>query len=611
VLRAIPKSLTIWAITLLGVITVFVIAYKLIEVPVSAKSQPSSTSLDVAQMVYDLEEPGELPDDRALQQAQDEVEASWKVSSQTTERTPVVVKEPISAKKTHQQRLKIFQRARFDAEVYNKNSEVPAKVLSLQEVVEMGLAGNYDIQIAKLDPLVGQKDLDAAWAQFTPELTISGVRRESQTPQNARDLASTGGTPAAIAGGEPRIFGERQWETEAEISGTTPIGTEYALTFRNLENEDTTSRTSTLSLFEQEYTSYAGVTISQPLLKGFGFDANLREVRVARVNRQIQISEFQYTLASSLLNILERYFEFLGSWEEYKLREKAVMLTERLRETQLDQVERGLISVAEVSRIEVELSENREEAFLSRSGVTSAKLELLKLILTEFDATRPTDFIPVDQLSREISEYDTSSLIRQAMANRPDYTQAMWQIKKESIELKYYKNQSLPSLDLQGSFAINGLDGGIDTSANRSFYDQQGEEYTIGVSVTIPLGPNPNVKKTESSRLRKTQALMRLKQLETEINLEVYLALEQLNVGLERIHSARRMVENAESVLGDLEDQLERGIASMVDVTRAYVALVDAQSEEIRALREVRTAEARVWFVSGMIMDQAHVVVVK
>ncbi len=507
------------------------------------------------------------------------------------------------------ERAELFRKVRQESEVYQHAPYIKPTELSLQDVLVMALSNNASIRITRIDPLIRQKETEAAWAEFFPSWRIGGKRVESSTAQNARDLASTGGTPANLGGGDPRIFATRQWEIETAIEGVLPTGTEYSLSLRNLENEDTTSRTSTLSLYTPEYTTFAGINIKQPLLKGFGFDANLRQVRINLINQDQAEAELQQAVADNLLGVLEQYYEFVGAWEEYQLREKAVRLTERLRESQMDQVERGLVSVAEVSRIELELSENREEAFESRSRVTTSKLGLLALILREFNAVQPVDFVPQGELSRETVRYSPETLVRAAMTMRPDYQRAMLAVKRENVELKYYANQSLPSLDVVGSYGVNGLDAGVDSSYMEAFRDYQGNQYSLGVTFKIPLGPNPNVIKRDASNLRKEQALLNVKKVETEMNLQIHLALERLGVALDRLESARKMVRHSEEIVQAMEDQLERGVVGMVDVARAYVTFVDTRSEEIKALRALRVAEANVWYASGLIYEQTNVFV--
>jgi len=482
------------------------------------------------------------------------------------------------------------------------------RALSLPEVIQMALANNYEMKIARIEPLVRQREIEAEWAEFSPRLELAVSRSQSDDPQNATELASTGGNPADIAGGEPRIFYDDRWEGEFGVKGRTPIGLEYGLVFQSSALENTTNRTSPLSLFTPEYESFAGVTLNQPLLKNLGFDAQLKNVRVARVNRSIAVADLQEKVSENLAQLLDAYYSYLAAWEEWEVRQSGVAMSEKVREQQLDQVERGILSPTEVAQVDIELSENRQEAFEARNRATSAKLALLKIILSDFDATRPESYIPLDKLDGEIPSYTPEELVRHAMVHRPDYLRALEVVKRENLEIKYQENQALPRLDLEGSFGYNGLADDWGKSADRAFEDQ-GQQWKLGVRFSMPIGPNPNIDKARAARLRKEQALLNIKAVETSLHLDIHFSLEQLSVSRKRLDSARLMLRSAETLLWSQEDQVERGTANVDDVARVYVAYVQAKAEHARALGEVRRAIAQVWLASGLILAQAGVTI--
>ncbi|NJK92363.1 MAG: TolC family protein [Blastochloris sp.] len=495
--------------------------------------------------------------------------------------------------------------SRAESAVKGKKKE---QILSLPEVIQMAIVNNYEMKIARIEPEVKQREVEAEWAEFSPRLELGVSLSQSNDPQNAQELAATGGNPADILNGQPRIFYDDRWEGEFGLRGRTPIGLEYGLVFQGSALENTTNQSSTLSLFSPEFETFAGVTLNQPLLRNLGFDAQLKNVRVARVNRAIAVAELKERVSSNLAQLLDAYYSYLASWEEWQARQSGIAMSEKVREQQLDQVERGVLSMAEVAQVEIELSENRREAFEARNRATAAKLALLKLILNEFDAMDPESFVPVDRLDGEIPSYKVEELVRWAMVNRPDYQRAMEVAKRENLEIKYQENQSLPRLDLEGSFGYNGLDRGFGDSVDRAV-DRQGEQWKVGVKFSMPIGPNPNIDKARAARLRKEQALLNIKDVETSIHLDIHFALEQMEVSKKRLQSARKMLQSAETLLTSQQDQVERGTANVDDVARVYVAYVQAKAEHARALGEVRRAVAQVWMSSGLMLHETKVTI--
>ena len=61
---------------------------------------------------------------------------------------------------------------------------------------------------------------------------------------------------------------------EGSLGGLLPTGTRYNITIRSYELKNTLNREA-LARYYPEYTSSTVLTLSQPLLRGAGFKANL------------------------------------------------------------------------------------------------------------------------------------------------------------------------------------------------------------------------------------------------------------------------------------------------------------------------------------------------
>ena len=63
----------------------------------------------------------------------------------------------------------------------------------------------------------------------------------------------------------------------------------------------------TFNRFTNEYATFGGVNFTQPLLRGFGFGANLANVRVARANRSISEWQYRQTLLDTVTNVINAH----------------------------------------------------------------------------------------------------------------------------------------------------------------------------------------------------------------------------------------------------------------------------------------------------------------
>ena len=72
----------------------------------------------------------------------------------------------------------------------------------------------------------------------------------------------------------------------------------------------------TFNRFTDQYATFGGVNFTQPLLRGFGFGANLVNVRVARANRSISEWQYRQTLIDTVTNVIVAYSNLVLAHQE-------------------------------------------------------------------------------------------------------------------------------------------------------------------------------------------------------------------------------------------------------------------------------------------------------
>src|SRR6185503_7969166 len=104
-----------------------------------------------------------------------------------------------------------------------------------------------------------------------------------------------------------------------------------------------------------------------------------------------------------------------------------------------------------------------------------------------------------------------------ALEMNPDYVGQIKKLDVEKVRVAYASNQRLPEVDLRASYGLNGLG----TDPGSSFEDVQNRgfpSFTFGVEWHIPLGGGIKTRnELDAARLRKQQALITLKDTETQI----------------------------------------------------------------------------------------------
>ncbi len=150
--------------------------------------------------------------------------------------------------------------------------------MTLKDSIILALQNNYDIKIAKLDPMVKEKDITVEKSVFDPVLEITGGILDSETPSNSGVLL--GGT----SGGEPARFQRDTKTIDASLEKLFSTGAMFTLGF-NIVRSDVDPQSA--FAFENPVTQgFIESKITQTLLKNAGIFYNRSKIYIARNNKE-------------------------------------------------------------------------------------------------------------------------------------------------------------------------------------------------------------------------------------------------------------------------------------------------------------------------------------
>jgi len=142
--------------------------------------------------------------------------------------------------------------------------------LSIYDCIVLALKNNSEIKIAGVNPKIRADDVRIAWAEFEPTLNLDYMLTDT-TEQAASTLLGAG------------VSSSRELNADLNISGKLITGTEYSLDFLNSRD----SSNSSFQTMNPSYTAEPKVTITQPLLRGFGIAVNKADISIASNNEQV------------------------------------------------------------------------------------------------------------------------------------------------------------------------------------------------------------------------------------------------------------------------------------------------------------------------------------
>ena len=144
----------------------------------------------------------------------------------------------------------------------------------------------------------------------------------------------------------------------------TGTGIELGTSMRVLDN--TLNRNLPPSLFNPEYESFTGITLSQPLLKNFGVSANLAEIRIARANAKIADLEWQAQTALTVSEVMKRYYDLVFTRQNVAVQQEALDLAQKLLADTQKRGQEGVAAGNDIVVAEAGVSERLEELLAAR-----------------------------------------------------------------------------------------------------------------------------------------------------------------------------------------------------------------------------------------------------
>jgi outer membrane protein len=400
-------------------------------------------------------------------------------------------------------------------------------------------------------------------------------------------------------------------------------GAQMNFSFNNL-------RQSSNSLRTFNYNPYTGsnlnLTVTQPLVRGFGASLNRRFIRIALNERKIANLLFQQQLIATVYGVIRLYTDFVALYEDEKVQEETLAAAERLLADTREQVEQGTLAPVEMTRANAQVVAARQGVINAR-GLIEEQAAILKNILTRRGNEDPevaaATVIPTDPL--DIPERDEirpmQDLIGDALAARPDLAQAKLQIDNSQIGLAGTKNATLPEVDLLGVAQNSGLAGPFsafaptgDTTLAGGYgyvldqvFARKYPTYGIGVQVTLPLRNRQAEADLARDTLQLHQSQIRLRQMENEARLEVedaLIAMRRSRASYETAVQARMLQQQSL----DLEQaKFEVGASTSFFVIQYESLLAQAKSTEVAAKSAYVKARAALQRAMGTILDENHI----
>jgi len=478
------------------------------------------------------------------------------------------------------------------AVVAQTSTNTPAgRAMSLEDCIQAALAHNFDVQVQRINPQISLYNLNAAYEGYDPTFSASGVHNYSVSPSSFNPY-STNASPAKTSD---------QNSFSSGISGTLlPWGLQYDVS----GNLSQTYGNNGLH-FENSQGSI-GVTLDQPLLKNFWIDSTRLNIRVAKNRLQYSEQELRLQLITSVTAVANAYYELIYAQENVQVQQEALDLAQ----TQLDQdnqrVQIGTLAILSVQQDESQVAQSKANLIAAQSTLDTDQNALKNLLTDDYSQWHDTDIQPAETLMATLQMFDLQGSWTKGMTERPDLLQAKLNIEQQGIQLKYYRNQILPELDLTGSYGYNGAGAQYDNAVDQT---GQGNSpyYSYGAKISVPLGNLGPRNQYKATKATLQQIELQFKQLEQNIMVEIDNAVKQAESAYQSVEATKQARIYAEAALDAEQKTYGVGKATTFEVLTYQNNLTAARLQEIRALANYDEALANLSAQEGSTLERHNI----
>jgi len=475
--------------------------------------------------------------------------------------------------------------------------------MSLEEAIAEALEKNLDLQVEEVNRKIRESAILVERKPFAWNLNASYLWQAIDDPQNTREFVATGG--GFDPGLAPRIFEERNQDLRFGIGKRLMWGTNVELGARLSSLDNTLNRNIPPSLFNPEYESFVGITITQPLWKGFGRNVNEAGIRAAMAATEASEMLVRIRAMTITAETASRYYDLAFAVENEKVRQEAVDLAEKLVARSRELESEGKATIGSVLEAEVAYFQRMEDMIEATSTKIDRQNALL-LLMTDGQSELPTTVRPTSSMASTFTPPDREDMVEKAKNERVDVEYYRKLLEQAGYVAVRARNHSKPQVDLVASVGGNGLSGDIGGAFSENL-SMQGPEYSVGLTFSMPLGKDTRQAEYLMAQQEIRKAELELQKQKAVVGLEIDTALSRVRSLLQRVQTADKAQESGLLNLLNEQQLLEEGRSDNFRVLVFQQEYSDTATRAIAARTELNKSIVGLWLAEGAIFDRLGV----
>ena len=496
--------------------------------------------------------------------------------------------------------------------------EGPTISLTLDDAVRFALERNLDIAVQRLNPQLQDIAVATARTFYGPTLTSTlGQNQNVNAPTSQLQLSQGGGGVT-----------NRTFTYNAGLTKNFTFGGGVASATLNNSRQASNSNN---AFYNPQFNSLWTFAYTQPLMRDFRIDTQRRQLIVSQVNREISDVQLRASMTNLVSNVRNAYWDYVFTTQAVEVARQSFDLASKLVQDNQIRVEVGTMAPIDVVQAQAEQATRRQGLVAAENARRTAELALKRLIVsgTE-DPNWAATLDPVDRPDFQLEPIDTETAIRAALSQRTDLEIAKKNVENNTTTLGYLRNQTLPIVDLQVNYGLQGVGGPYLVRSNNnalgsqitetvpggvaqalsSLFENRYPRWTAQVNLSYPIGLSSQEAAVARARVQLSQIQAQLRQLELTVANDVTNAAIQVRNTSESVQAAQVARELSQRRLEAEQSKFEVGMSTNYFVVQAQRDLNDARNSELRVILNYRKALVEFERLQQTTLSNANITVI-
>jgi outer membrane protein TolC len=466
--------------------------------------------------------------------------------------------------------------------------------LTVAEAVELALQNNPDLAVVRIEPELGVTRTQQAKSAFIPFLSGSAGKTSTTSP-SSNPLQNATGVASDV------------WFSSVGVRQRLQLG---GGTWNVSWDNTRTTTNSFLTNFNPNLSAGLMLAFSQPLLKDLQMDAAKQQLIISKRNQNISDLRFKEAVVQTMAAVKSAYWNLVAMNDNVAVQQQSLDLALELVRVNKARVDVGQSPPLDLVSAEAEAAQRREQLIVATFAARQAEDALRTLIIKPGEATYwQTKLVPSDAPPIGGPLPDVDVAVKAALSDRSDLSRTREELANAHTSVKYFNNQRLPDVRLEASHRTAGLAGDqllregefpgtVVGSQNIPFstawnqiWGRDFPAWTVGVTVSYPIGRSYEDAGLAKARLEEKQAQARLDSLEIQTVKQLRQSARDVESTAQRIDATRAARSLAEQRLDAEQKRFEVGMSTSFLVVQAQRDLALAKTNELSAILDHQVAQ--------------------